>query len=27
MYGPSWHWAAGVMLTDDKLGVGAQWKF
>ncbi len=27
MYGPSWHWAAGGMLTDDKLGVGAQWKF
>jgi CopA family copper-resistance protein len=27
MYGPNWHWAAGVMLTDDKLGVGAQWKF
>jgi hypothetical protein len=27
MYGPSWHWAAGLMLTDDKLGAGAQWKF
>ncbi len=24
MYGPSWHWSAGVMLTNDSLGVGAQ---
>jgi len=27
MYGPNWHWAAGVVLTDEKIGVGAQWKF
>lgn len=24
MYGPSWHWSAGLMLTNDSLGVGAQ---
>lgn len=27
MYGPNWHWAAGLMLTDDKLGAGLEWKF
>lgn len=27
MYGPSWHWAAGLMLTDEKLGGGVQIKF
>jgi hypothetical protein len=27
MYGPSWHWAAGLMLTEDKIGAGAQFKF
>jgi FtsP/CotA-like multicopper oxidase with cupredoxin domain len=27
MYGPSWHWAAGAMLTEDKIGGGVQVKF
>lgn len=27
MYGPNWHWAAGLMLTDDKFGAGAQVRF
>lgn len=27
MYGPSWHWAAGLMLTEEKVGFGAQVRF
>lgn len=27
MYGPSWHWAAGLMVTEDRLGAGAQFRF
>lgn len=27
MYGPSWHWAAGLMLTEEKLGGGLQVRF
>ena len=27
MYGPSWSWAAGLMLTEKSLGVGAQVQF
>lgn len=27
MYGPSWHWSAGLMVTEDKAGVGAVFKF
>lgn len=27
MYGPSWHWAAGLMLTEESAGVGAQVQF
>ena len=27
MYGPSWHWAAGLMLTNKSVGVGAQIQF
>jgi hypothetical protein len=27
MYGPSWHWAAGLMVTNESLGVGALVKF
>lgn len=27
LYGPSWHWAAGLVVTDEKLGVGAQLRF
>jgi FtsP/CotA-like multicopper oxidase with cupredoxin domain len=27
MYGPSWHWAAGLMWTERSLGVGAQVRF
>jgi len=27
MYGPSWSWAAGLMATEKKLGVGAQIQF
>src|SRR5690606_18276623 len=27
MYGPSWHWAAGLMLTNKSVGVGAQVQF
>jgi FtsP/CotA-like multicopper oxidase with cupredoxin domain len=27
MYGPSWHWAAGIMATNESLGVGALVKF
>ncbi len=27
MYGPSWHWSAGLMLTNDSLGGGIQVRF
>jgi hypothetical protein len=27
MYGPQWHWAAGLMLTERSLGVGAHVQF
>lgn len=27
MYGPSWSWAAGLILTNDNLGAGAQFQF
>ncbi len=27
MYGPAWAWAAGVMLTEDDVGIGAQYRF
>ncbi|HEY8279987.1 MAG TPA: hypothetical protein VIH99_10200, partial [Bdellovibrionota bacterium] len=27
MYGPSWHWAVGAMLTEDRIGAGAQFRF
>lgn len=27
MYGPSWSWSAGLMLTNDSVGVGAQIQF
>ncbi|MCO5144502.1 MAG: multicopper oxidase domain-containing protein [Oligoflexia bacterium] len=27
MYAPNWHWAGGLMLTDDKLGAGLQLRF
>lgn len=27
MYGPSWYWSAGLMLTEKSLGVGAQVQF
>lgn len=27
MYGPSWHWAAGLMLTDDAIGAGVQFQY
>lgn len=27
MYGPSWHWAAGLMFTEKSAGVGAQIQF
>lgn len=27
MYGPSWHWAGGLMLTDKVLGVGVEGRF
>ncbi|MDZ4660629.1 MAG: multicopper oxidase domain-containing protein [Pseudomonadota bacterium] len=27
MYGPSWHWAAGLMATEKTVGVGAQIQF
>ncbi|MGE0762974.1 MAG: multicopper oxidase domain-containing protein [Bdellovibrionales bacterium] len=27
MYGPSWHWAAGLMLTNKSVGMGAQIQF
>ncbi len=27
MYGPSWYWAAGLMLTEKSVGVGAQVQF
>lgn len=27
MYGPSWYWAAGAMLTEDKVGGGVQVRF
>lgn len=27
MYGPSWHWAAGIMLTEKSVGLGAQFQF
>lgn len=27
MYGPSWSWSTGLMLTNDSLGVGAQFQF
>jgi hypothetical protein len=26
-YGANWHWAAGLTLTDDKIGIGAQFRF
>jgi hypothetical protein len=27
MYGPSWTWAAGLMINDGKIGAGAQYRF
>lgn len=27
MYGPEWAWAAGLMVTEDSVGVGAQYRF
>jgi FtsP/CotA-like multicopper oxidase with cupredoxin domain len=27
MYGPSWAWSGGVMLTEEKLGAGIEWRF
>lgn len=27
MYAPNWSWAAGIMLTEEKLGAGVQWRF
>ncbi|OYZ21023.1 MAG: hypothetical protein B7Y39_10085 [Bdellovibrio sp. 28-41-41] len=27
MYGPAWNWAAGLMLTENSTGVGAQIQF
>lgn len=27
MYGPKWHWAAGLMFTEDSVGAGAWWRF
>lgn len=27
MYGPSWHWAAGLMFTENSAGIGAQFQF
>jgi hypothetical protein len=27
MYGPSWHWAAGLMVTDNQVGGGVQVRF
>lgn len=27
MYAPNWHWSGGLMLTEEKWGVGAQYKF
>jgi hypothetical protein len=27
MYGPSWHWAAGLMFTNESLGAGGQVRF
>ncbi len=27
MYGPAWSWAAGLMATEDSVGVGAEYKF
>ena len=27
MYGPSWYWAAGLVLTEEKVGAGVQVRF
>ncbi len=27
MYGPAWEWAAGLMVTEDRVGLGAQYRF
>ncbi len=27
MYGPSWAWSAGVMLTEDNVGIGLHYNF